>query len=109
VRGFLLQNLLQTPSGFDWRLNFNIFLDWVEYIVRNPGTDLIDPRAKATFSGDALFVGGINSPYLSEHFHQNIYSHFPNAQVEMVDGAGHYVHHENPKAFYETLERFLKE
>lgn len=100
---------MKDASAFRWRIDLDLFRESAGYIVKNPGVDLLTQHPSSSFEGETLFIGGTKSPYIQHAYHSTIYDYFPQAQVEMMEGASHYLHHENPKLFLSILESFLKE
>lgn len=102
-RAFLLLNLAADGGqGLRWKPNLRELLeslpdilDWPEHLFdyRNPGP--------------TLFVAGGDSPYIQESHKPAIARLFPNAEYATVPGAGHWVHADQPKAFYEIVSAFL--
>ena len=60
-----------------------------------------------TYTGEVLFILGAESHYLKEDDKPYINTWFPLSQYVYIEGAGHWVHADNPKAFYEALMAFL--
>jgi esterase len=56
-----------------------------------------------------LFMRGANSNYVLDEDLEGILDLFPNAQLKTIEGAGHWVQAEQPKAFVSTLLEFLNE
>lgn len=59
------------------------------------------------YEGETLFLRGVNSGYISTDEEPLIKAHFPKAIIKTVANAGHWLHAENPKGFYEALVSFL--
>lgn len=59
------------------------------------------------YEGETLFLRGANSGYISTDEEPLIKAHFPKAIIKTVANAGHWLHAENPKGFYEALVTFL--
>jgi pimeloyl-ACP methyl ester carboxylesterase len=60
------------------------------------------------YVGDVLFIGGANSDYIQPNSHWPVILRlFPNAELKMIEGAGHNVHYEKPKEFIDVLKPFL--
>ena len=57
---------------------------------------------------DVLFVGGKNSNYIQEEDFATITEFFPTAEIEMISGAGHWLHAEKPEEFLSITQSFLK-
>ena len=105
VRQFLLKNLARKKEGgYQWKFNLQAIHFNYSQITANSLTDF------DVFEGETLFVKGENSPrYIEvETVAEAILPHFPKAKIEVVKGAGHWVHAEQPKAFFEVVSRFLK-
>jgi len=62
------------------------------------------PETSAKSNIDCLFVGGRKSHYIEE---AAVLHHFPNAQIEWIEGAGHWVHAEAPQEFNALVRTFL--
>ena len=101
VRQFLLKNVYRvTPSRFGLRINLKALVDNYNEI----GVAL---DKNAQFKGETLFISGANSDYISPTDFPLMQHHFPNYMNAQVAGAGHWVHAENPKSFYEIVINFL--
>jgi len=101
LRQFLLKNLKPSEhGGYRWRIHLEGIADNYDHLRQaiNGG---------APFGGDALFLLGGNSDYVTEADRQTITQLFPNAQFESIEGAGHWVHAEKPKEFAEAVMQFL--
>lgn len=60
-----------------------------------------------TWDGPALFVRGERSDYLAEGDMELVRSYFPNARLDTVPAAGHWVHADHPAAFSRLVLEFL--
>ncbi|MBL7944038.1 MAG: alpha/beta hydrolase, partial [Flavobacteriales bacterium] len=56
---------------------------------------------------DVLFVRGSNSRYIKDEDWPAITSFIPRARLETIEGAGHWLHADQPNAFAELTEAFL--
>lgn len=102
VRGFLLQNLVFEGGAVRWRLNLDAIaanMDRLTGFPWQPGS--------VSWEGPALFVTGAESPYVPPRHHAAIRAFFPNARIETVAGAGHWVHAEKPAEFVALARDFL--
>jgi esterase len=61
------------------------------------------------FNNPTLFIRGGNSGYIQDSDLDGIRQHFPNLKLETIPNAGHWLHAENPKMFFELTTEFLKE
>lgn len=59
------------------------------------------------FNGEALFLKGENSNYITEDDQPLIKAQFPNSKIVIVKNAGHWLHAENPTQFYNEVINFL--
>ena len=50
---------------------------------------------------------GDRSEYIGEADEAIIKRHFPNSEVKTISNAGHWLHAENPKNFYEAVINFI--
>jgi pimeloyl-ACP methyl ester carboxylesterase len=101
-RAFLLQNLVLGENGAHWRLN----LEAIEHdFTRIVGfSDL--PNGIA-YPGPTLFVSGARSAYIKPEHEPVIRRLFPHARIRRIEGAGHWVHAEQPQVFLEVVTAFL--
>ena len=99
VRQFLLKNLSRSRNGgFQWKLNLPVIYDHYPDILAATTGD-------RPFEGRALFVKGSLSPYIQPEDEAKILELFPNARIETVTNAGHWVHAEAPAALLALLLR----
>lgn len=102
VRQFLLKNLYRNEQGrFDWRLNLPV----IERELHGIGDELTNPRI---VTEPTLFMRGSESPYITDEDIPTIKRIFPNAYVETIQGASHWVQAEKPVEFVETLMKFFQ-
>nr|WP_298794250.1 alpha/beta fold hydrolase [uncultured Allomuricauda sp.] len=101
IRQFLLKNLHWIEAGkLGFRFNFEVLKDKMDEIGEN-----INSTSK--FEGPALFLRGDRSEYILQNDLLEIKKHFPNAEIDTVSNAGHWLHAENPKQFFEKSLHFL--
>ncbi|MEL6583447.1 MAG: alpha/beta fold hydrolase [Pseudomonadota bacterium] len=101
VRAFLLQSLDFTEKPPSWRLN-------IATLEREMPKVLSFPDTSASHSGPTLFLSGGASHYVTAEGRAAATALFPNAEFAELEGAGHWLHAEQPNAFLEAVERFLK-
>lgn len=101
TRQFLLKNLYWVAKG---QLGLRINLEVLKDNVSEVGESL--PSEKL-FDKPTLFLRGDRSEYISENDTAGILRQFPEARIETIANAGHWLHAENPKAFYEKVINFL--
>lgn len=101
VRSFLLKNVYWREKGvLDFRFN-------LQSLTENNSEVGKALPSFTTFEGDALFLAGGNSGYITENEVPIVKAHFPKAQIETIPKAGHWLHADNPKMFYELVMGFL--
>ena len=98
VRAFLLQSL--DVDGRRWRLNLDALDAQMDHIVGWPEPD-------GRYLGPALFLRGGASDYVAESDLAAIHRLFPEAQLETVAEAGHWLHAEAPRPFEAAVRAFL--
>lgn len=98
LRAFLLQNLVLSDGRFRWRIN----LDAIEAGIGDL-TDFVAP-AGAIWSGDASFIRGGRSSYVTDTHLDAARALFPGLRVATVDEAGHWLHAEQPQAFAAAVD-----
>ena len=90
VRAFLLKNLARSADG-QFRLKLNM-----DSIGKNYGTSLVAAPTGIPFAGPTLFLKGETSAYIQEKHRPLIAELFPNAQLQVIGGVGHWLHAEKP-------------
>ena len=98
-RQFLLQNLVLKKGHYHWRINLSVFHRCSKNIVAFPKID-----SNRQWSQRALFIGGEKSTYIDN---QAILKVFPNAVIDEIEKAGHWLHAEQPDVFCERVLGFL--
>jgi pimeloyl-ACP methyl ester carboxylesterase len=100
ARRFLLKDLKRDGNGrFHWQMNLRAIRDNYEILTREvTGT----PFQKPT-----LFLRGEKSRYIKPEDTALIKTLFPNAIVQALEGAGHWLHVETPEAFFRNVRDFL--
>ncbi len=102
TKQFLLKNLYWIePGQLGFRFNLKVFNEKIEEI----GKQL---PFENTYSGATLFLRGDKSDYILDADFETIYYHFPNAIIDTVSNAGHWLHAENPSEFFEKVQGFIK-
>ena len=102
VVGFLLQNLVSRNDHFDWRLNLAAIGMAVPQLSGFP-SDLLGLR----YGGPATLIYGTRSDYVSPADAARFVALFPKAQLQAIEGAGHWVHADKPAAFMAALKHAL--
>ncbi len=102
IRQFLLKNLYWKERG---KLALRMNLEVLKEEVAEIGEAL---PSQATFEKDTLFLRGDRSEYISIDDETIIVSHFPKAKITTISNAGHWLHAENPKEFFDAVMGFVK-
>lgn len=104
TRAFLLQSLELRDGPVRWKFNLaalaanlSAILDWPEPL----------PAGAKPFNGPALFLYGAASSYVRPESHAKIRALFPHADLQSVEGAGHWLHAERPREVEAAVEAFL--
>lgn len=101
TKQFLLKNIYwKNDDTMAWRFNLNV-------IEKN-----IDTVGVATFSDQScslptLFIRGENSRYILDADLADIHEQFPISTLTTIAKAGHWVHAEQPNAFFESVVGFV--
>lgn len=101
TRLFLLKNLHWIEKG---QLGLRMNLEVLKENVSEVGEAL---PIHATFDKATLFLRGDRSEYIGESDEAIIQRHFPNSKIVSISNAGHWLHAENPKDFYEAVIDFV--
>jgi pimeloyl-ACP methyl ester carboxylesterase len=101
-RAFLLQNLVVGENTAHWRLNLEAIERGFSEVVGFP-----DLPVGTVYPGPALFVSGARSNYIQPEHEPLIRHLFPQARIARIEGAGHWVHAEQPHAFLQAVAPFL--
>ncbi len=101
TRQFLAQNLVTDADagGYRWRLNLAAIRRNMEALAG------YENHRVATL--DALFIAGADSDYLTPAAHPAIHARFPNARIETIENAGHWLHAQQPERLVGLCEAFL--
>lgn len=101
VRQFLLKNVYWKEKGvLDFRFNLKSLTE------NNPEVGAALPSF-TIFEKQTLFLKGDASDYITKEEEQLIAAHFPNSKIVTISKAGHWLHAENPKQFYDEVCGFL--
>lgn len=101
TRQFLLKNLYwKEKDQLAWRFNLPV----ISREINEVGESL---PPQAIYHGPTLFVRGGNSGYIADEDLEEIETHFPKAELVTIAEAGHWLHAEKPKEFYDVVNKFL--
>ncbi len=101
IRQFLLKNLYWKEKGkLAYRFN-------LQSLTKNNSEIGKALRAGAFFDKPTLFLRGSKSDYITDNEIGMIEAHFSNTKIVTIANAGHWLHAENPKDFYQNVIEFL--
>nr|XP_014427359.1 protein ABHD11 isoform X2 [Pelodiscus sinensis] len=100
VRQFLLTNLVESEGRYTWRVN-------LEAISHHLAKIMGFPVFHAPYPGPTLFLAGSDSPYISSEDYPEIERLFPEAEIQYIPGAGHWVHADKSQEFITAICNFL--
>jgi pimeloyl-ACP methyl ester carboxylesterase len=102
ITGFLMKNLLRRKDGsFSWRMNLTSIAAHYRDLLAAPTWQGIPYR------GPTLFVKGGSSDYLSKKSETEVFKFFPSATITTIEGAGHWVHADEPAKLLHVVMDFL--
>ena len=100
IQQFLLKNLYWIEKGqLAWRMNLNVIAEKIHEILKE-----IKINKNET---ETLFLRGELSNYILEDDFEDILKAFPNGEIKTIEGAGHWLHAENPSSFYKKVVNFI--
>ena len=102
IRTFLIQNLELHENKYRWSINLLAIKEAMNDLRSFPFQEKVEAVNNKT-----LCVYGQNSDYVSKenlHIFKNVFS---NISFSEIKNAGHYLHVEQPKEFYNTIRNFL--
>lgn len=102
TKQFLLKNIYWKEDGtLAWRFNLQVIAENIENVGE---ATPIDKNCNVP----TLFVRGEKSTYILNEDLNLIHDLFPRSMLETINGAGHWVHAEKPKEFFDCVSEFLK-
>jgi len=101
VRLFLMKNLTRRPEGgYMWKANF-------EVLRANYPAIMTEVLHGTVIDNDTLFIKGAESHYILEEDVLMINERFSRATMKRVEGAGHWVHAQQPDELFMLVHHFL--
>ncbi|HPQ22162.1 MAG TPA: alpha/beta fold hydrolase [Saprospiraceae bacterium] len=98
---FLMKNLSRGKDGnFYWKMNLKSLTDHYDEILESV-------MIRGEIDVPTLFVKGEKSRYIIDEDWPLIHSIFPNAELQTVKGAGHWVHADAPEELLSSVLKFL--
>lgn len=99
---FLSKNIKRTENGFDWKFNRKALYESYNHIIDKIEEDKV-------FEKPTLFLRGERSDYVRDADKPLVNQYFPTAKFVTINGAGHWLHADQPKHFLEEVSLFLQE
>ena len=101
---FLIRNLkaYEATGGFSWSVNLAALATHMDDILDFPVFE-----ADQAYEGPALFLAGGDSDYIQPYHQGEIERLFPAAEIEIIDGTGHWLHADKPDLITARLMEFL--
>lgn len=102
TRQFVMKSLDRVDEGrYQWKFNIDVLQrDYQDVISQVEGT--------TPFSKPALFIKGSNSLYVQDKDLPLIGQLFPAYQLKTIEDAGHWLHADKPKEFFEQVLTFIE-
>ncbi len=100
VRQFLMQNLNRDGDAYNWRINLNSIINNMIYIFDYKWNNIV-------ICEEIIFISGDQSHYITSEYYSDIKRQFPNAIIESIEGAGHWLHAEKPSELLQIVNRHL--
>ena len=102
TKQFLLKNIYWKENGeMAWRFNLKVIAEQIENVGEATKSDTICDVS-------ALFIRGEESKYILDSDMNLIQEIFTHNMLETIADAGHWVHAEKPKEFFETVMKFVR-
>tara|TARA_R110000787_G_scaffold285949_1_gene402836 strand:- start:26208 stop:26975 length:768 start_codon:yes stop_codon:yes gene_type:complete len=101
VRQFLAKNLYwKHQDELALRINLPVLIENIEEVGKSLSENSI-------YNKETLFLRGANSNYIEPIDELLIKKQFPNSEIKTIANAGHWLHAENPKDFYNEVINFI--
>ena len=103
TRQFLLKNIYYTDpeaGRMAWRFNLGVITEKYNEILAEVPNKVCRIHT--------LFIKGEKSNYISDTYHNSIFSRFPLAEIITIPGAGHWVHADQPELFFAAAMKHIE-
>ena len=102
TKQFLLKNIYWKEDGqLAWRFNLSVIVKNIENVGEATPTE-------KSCDIPTLFIRGEKSNYILDTDINLIQDTFPKSMLETIPNAGHWVHAEKPKEFFDCVINFIK-
>ena len=102
TRQFILKNIKRGEQGMEWKLNLPVIKEKIEEVGANPMLETV-------FEKPTLFIKGGDSAYINVQDAALLAASFPNYDLEVIDGANHWVHATKPEETLDSIRTFLQD
>ena len=100
---FLMKSLTRKKEGeYEWKMNLPL-------LRKNYNNILSEITFEYPIDTPTLFVKGGTSPYILSEDVKSIQKVLPNASIQIIDNAGHWVHADQPDELFKIIYSFIKE
>jgi esterase len=104
IRNFLMKSIKRNKDNtFSWKINVPVLIKELPAILEG-----VRFTAHGVSGFPALFIRGENSDYIPDEDIPAIKDFFPEAEFVTIQGAGHWLHAENPEELLRILREFLR-
>lgn len=100
VRQFLIKNLTRDERGFHWRIALDAIMQNYDALTQ---AVIVEPP----FNKPACFIRAGRSNFVADEDSALIRKSFPQAEIETIARAGHWVHIDAADEFYKTVTNFF--
>src|SRR5579862_3386715 len=98
MRSFIVQNLESQAEGYRWRIN-------LDGIAANLESLTSFPEIEGHYDGPTTTIAGELSNYVRPRDEAETKRRFPNGRIEVIDGAGHWPHADQPDRLMAVIDR----
>jgi esterase len=109
LRLFVRSNMIWHGDLLSWNFNLHVLRDNIAYIAgfSNP-RDQGDRVRRGSYMGDTLVLKGEDSHFVQPRHHAETTALFPNARIQSISGAGHWLHIDRPQESAQAVADFIR-
>ena len=98
---FILKNIKRNDESMAFEFKFNL------NVLKRSYQNIISYVPNKGYKENVLFLAGEKSDYISSSTTIHLFDLYPNAEIEIIKNAGHWIHAENPSEVYEKVKEFI--